>query len=278
MLDIELMSLRKAKSMIQKAREMSKKAKKKSPVMQEYEGYLKELGKNKAAIVNLKEDDKFLTIKYRLRTAAKSLGVENLRIEKCGDKVLLYRESKPRVEVASDKTSAEIAQTMQGREAVDDSEEEVLEDKVIRKQAGSREGRQRQEEEGLQLAGPAQVAAEPNREDDDRQQDEGLVFGEEWEEALQRCYKVCETRIEKYAGDTFEAFGIEFVVTKRQQLPLSEVAENWFRENGCYSPREFKEVWKQAHGGVFDPEQMVWLHHFKKPYDSPAQQEIAEPS
>ena len=86
---------------------------------------------------------------------------------------------------------------------------------------------------------------------------------------MMRGRKTCEARFERYSGLTFEAFGDEYAITKVEYLPLGDIAEKWFKEHGLYSPKEFREVWKQKHGGVFDIEQKVSLHHFKKSFEAP---------
>ena len=92
--DIKITSIKKAKSIIKEERTEGKKHRKKSLVIMEYEGYIQKLERGKAIGITLKEDDKFLTIKYRLNTAAKSLGIKNLKIERAGNKVVIYREVK----------------------------------------------------------------------------------------------------------------------------------------------------------------------------------------
>ncbi len=80
--------------------------------------------------------------------------------------------------------------------------------------------------------------------------------------------KTCETRVGRYTGEGFEAFGHQYVITSVDQLPLGEVQQKWFKHHGLFSPREFKEVWKQRNGD-FDPEQKVWVHQFTRGFTPP---------
>jgi len=95
MLEIKVTTIKKAKTSIQDERTRSRKRKRKSPIMEEYEEYLKKLERGKAIAFALKEGDKYQTIKYRLNNAAESLGVKNLKIERAGNKVIFYKEARP---------------------------------------------------------------------------------------------------------------------------------------------------------------------------------------
>jgi len=96
MLEIKVTTIKKAKTSIQEEKTRSRKGKKKSPLMEEYEEYLQKLERGKAIGFTLKEGDKYQTIKYRLKNAAKSLGMKNLKIERAGNKVIFYKEARPR--------------------------------------------------------------------------------------------------------------------------------------------------------------------------------------
>jgi hypothetical protein len=128
-------------------------------------------------------------------------------------------------------------------------------------------------EEAESDSGPIGSEAAPSIEESPSSEIDLLTFDEEWQEALIRSRKVCDIREQYYPGDTFEAFGDEYIITKKQQIPLNEVAVGWFKENGFYSTREFKEVWKESHNGKFDPEHVVWLYHFRKAFETPIAQE-----
>jgi hypothetical protein len=109
-------------------------------------------------------------------------------------------------------------------------------------------------------------------------EDDAMTFDEEWREPMMRGRKTCEARLYRYNRRTFWAFGDEYIVAKSERLKLGDIAEKWFKEHGCYSSRDFREVWKQAHGAPFDPEQRVWLHHFKKAFEAPVVEDEDEPA
>jgi len=96
MLEIKVITVKKAKADIQDVKTKSRKIRRKSPIIEEYEGYLNKLERRKAIEFTLKEGDKYQTIKYRLNNAAKSLGIKNLKIERAGNKVIFYKEVRPR--------------------------------------------------------------------------------------------------------------------------------------------------------------------------------------
>lgn len=230
MLDVKITTVRKAKATIEKKREKSRKQRRKAPIIEEYEKYLGLLERGKAITFELKDGDKFQTIKYRLNSAAKSIGAKDVRIERAGSTVVVYREGKPRVRKAGRRAgnSSEVGVGGRGLEEVP----EVVED--------------------------------------------GLVFDEEQEEPMLRGFKTCEARAKRFDGTGFEAFGRYYVITKVEQLTLGEVSENWFREHGHFSTKEFREIWKQRHGGLLDPDQQVWLHHFERGFEPPPDEDSAD--
>jgi len=230
MLDVKITTLKKAKSTIEEKRARNRKKRKKAPVIEEYERYLRMLERGKAITFELKGDDKFQTIKYRLNSAAKSVGVKNLKVERAGRTVVVYREAKPRakrVVLDGDDGAAGMGEMGGGREPVGP----VVEDE--------------------------------------------LVFDEELEEPMLRGYKTCEARVKRFDGTGFEAFGRYYVITKVEQLTLGDVSDIWFREHGHFSTKEFREIWKQRHGGLLDPDQKVWLHHFERGFEPPADEDSA---
>ena len=99
-------------------------------------------------------------------------------------------------------------------------------------------------------------------------------FDEECEMPMVHGIKTCETREQRYARESFEAFGHQYVITKVEQLPLVEVQQKLFKQHGLFSPREFKEVWKHNHSGSFDSEEKVWVHHFSRGFAPPPEPEV----
>ena len=73
-------------------------------------------------------------------------------------------------------------------------------------------------------------------------------------------------RTKRYArvGDRFKAFGAIFEVLTVELYSLWVVRADWKAE-GFKSPEGFEEGWKRLHPRKgFDPEQVVWVHKFKK--------------
>jgi len=65
-------------------------------------------------------------------------------------------------------------------------------------------------------------------------------------------------------GDTFEAFGTIFQITKVYPELLNFVALRW-KEEGAESYEDFKKIWISIHPiRGFDPIQSVWVHEFKR--------------
>ena len=270
--EFSFITVNRAKTLLKKEKVKVKGKRKKSPVIEEYEKYLRNLERGKAIGITLKKDDKFQTIKYRLKRAAISLGIQNLKIERAGDKVIVYREIKSRARKAEERT-------MEPRPVREEPLEEL---------SPGEAGLEASPQLDLDVFGPspgsppppsASPEAEPVFEPTDvqaaapdtapapRQDSEILEFDEEWQELMIHGQKTCLTRAEKYGSRAFEAFGDEYVITKVEHMTLGDIAEKRFKEHGFYSPREFREVWKKSHRGEFNPEQKVWLHHFKKAFE-----------
>lgn len=66
-----------------------------------------------------------------------------------------------------------------------------------------------------------------------------------------------------YPGDCFFVDNIEYELTLVIKLPLWFIAYELFETEGCKTPDEFKQVWKDIHPrkGWVD-EQEVWYHYF----------------
>lgn len=65
-------------------------------------------------------------------------------------------------------------------------------------------------------------------------------------------------------GDIFDVFGATFEITHRMLKPLFFVVEHW-REEGCESKHDFKEVWRKIHPikGYY-PSWIVKVHVFRR--------------
>lgn len=263
MLEVKVTTINKAKTSIQEERAGNRKRKRKSPIIEEYEGYLKKLERGKAIAFTLKEGDKYQTIKYRLSNAAKSLGMKNLKIERAGNKVIFYKEARPR-------TWNVVQQEAEVSPLQDDSrEEQSLYDSEYEPEPKSELASPDAPTIQSTFAPTPTPALTPAPTGPMPEQEELLSFDfdEESEVPMIYGYKTCEARLEKYAGSTFAAFGHEFVITKVEHLPLYDISQKWFKQHGLFSPREFQEVWRQCHKGVFDPEQKAWLHHFTRGFE-----------
>ncbi len=98
--EFRVVTVNKARALIREEKLRNRDGRKKSAIVLEYEKYLMNLERGKAIGIALDEGDNVQTIKYRLRNAAKSLGIKNLKIERAGDKVIVYRETRPRTRKA----------------------------------------------------------------------------------------------------------------------------------------------------------------------------------
>ena len=64
-------------------------------------------------------------------------------------------------------------------------------------------------------------------------------------------------------GDTFPAFGHDFLVEKVERRMLDDVANHW-SEEGCISKEDFIEVWKTIHYRVgYAGSRRVHVHIFR---------------
>lgn len=80
--------------------------------------------------------------------------------------------------------------------------------------------------------------------------------------------KTCTTRHRPHGneGDTFCIEGIRFRITSVTLLTLSEVAEQYYKEEGTESPDDFIRLWNQLHGPCkqYVPDRVVYLHRFER--------------
>ena len=277
--EFRVVSVNKARALIREEKTKGREGRKKSAIVLEYEKYLMNLERGKAIGIALDEGDNVQTIKYRLRNAAKSLGIKNLRIERAGNSVVVYREVKSRTRKA-EQGSAEAWPVREGvgEELADGREEECREaESAVGEESPAfeaPEGGDAGERPSGDSEGPSEDTA-PEASPAGRRGEAMLEFDEEWREPMIRELKTCEACVARHSGLSFEAFGDEYAITKVEYLPLGEIAEKWFKEHGFYSPREFREVWKEKNGGVFDPEQKVSLHHFRKAFEAPPRPDSA---
>lgn len=94
-----------------------------------------------------------------------------------------------------------------------------------------------------------------------------IPFQECWREAMLEERKVCTSRGRRYGkqGDIFRAFGIDFELLAVAKMPLKDVSDCLFRQEGCCSPEEFERIWAELHPRAgFVPEKLVYVHWFSK--------------
>lgn len=88
----------------------------------------------------------------------------------------------------------------------------------------------------------------------------------EWSQGrLEAGEKTATCRTKRYGvpGDVFAAADRVYQLTHVVELPLSVVATNFHRQEGCESFEEFVEVWTNIHPVLgYDPDWMVYLHLF----------------
>ena len=94
-----------------------------------------------------------------------------------------------------------------------------------------------------------------------------IPFGNHFENAILKDIKIYTSRTKKYGnvGDTFEAFGQEFVITSIEKWPLRDIARYFYKEEGLNSPEDFIILWNMLHPRKrWLPDQVVWLHGFER--------------
>jgi hypothetical protein len=78
--------------------------------------------------------------------------------------------------------------------------------------------------------------------------------------------KFATTRTKRYGdvGDMFVVDGQRFELTEISRLRLSCVAIRHYKDEGCATPIEFIDIWKQIHHlRGWEPYRVVWLHMFR---------------
>jgi len=94
-----------------------------------------------------------------------------------------------------------------------------------------------------------------------------LPFKADFKDSMLSEEKTFTSRTKRYGeiGNTFKAFGATFTIIQQFQRKLQDVADNYHKQEGFESPEEFQKVWIELHPRKgWDPEQIVWVHEFKK--------------
>jgi len=102
--------------------------------------------------------------------------------------------------------------------------------------------------------------------------DTEIPFNEWSKKRLAAEKKTATTRTESYgeAGDRFSAADIHgrirrYELVDVREVPLREVAEEWYGREGCAAPDEFRRVWREIHPQRgWEPEREVYLHLFEE--------------
>lgn len=86
---------------------------------------------------------------------------------------------------------------------------------------------------------------------------------------LIRChFKTMTCRTSRYgrAGDRLRVNGtdIEIELVGVFRLLLRRVSQDYYQEEGCQTPAEFRTIWKRLHRGRYNGDRVVWVHRFVK--------------
>ena len=94
-----------------------------------------------------------------------------------------------------------------------------------------------------------------------------IPFKPMFKEAMLTGKKTWTSRTRQLAnpGDTFQAFGTTFRIKGIYRMKLDVVTWLHHKEEGCSTPAEFIQVWKQIHPRKgYLPLQEVIVHEFQK--------------
>lgn len=94
-----------------------------------------------------------------------------------------------------------------------------------------------------------------------------IPFRNDFRAALETGAKTATTRTGRYGeeGDTFNAFGMTFVLTDVRKVELGYVARYFHQREGTKSPEEFIRIWREIHPRAgFRPKTIVYLHLFRR--------------
>ena len=92
-----------------------------------------------------------------------------------------------------------------------------------------------------------------------------IPFKAEFKDRILSGRKTCTSRTKKYGevGDTFDAFGAEFILDKVLRVNLNFVAYNFYKEEGFEAPAQFIVCWNKIHPNLWDNQLLVWVHFFR---------------
>lgn len=90
-----------------------------------------------------------------------------------------------------------------------------------------------------------------------------IPFMDVFEKPLKSGMKRMTSRNKKYGnvGDIFYSFGMKFKITKVYRCPLDIIHREFYIEEGCDTPQEFKNIWMKIHR-KWQPMKDYWVHEF----------------
>lgn len=101
-----------------------------------------------------------------------------------------------------------------------------------------------------------------------------IPFREDMQAAILRGAKTMTTRSKRYGevGDFFKLGGRFYRLVSVRRVELGAIAHAYYRQEGCATPAEFRDIWVQIHPRKgWTPMEKKWLHEFRD-----ATQEIRE--
>lgn len=77
--------------------------------------------------------------------------------------------------------------------------------------------------------------------------------------------KTMTTRSREYEPGTYRVLGTtcQIVIFRIRPETLGNIAEKFYKREGCDSPAEFIAIWKRLHRGHWNPKNVRWLHEFR---------------
>lgn len=94
-----------------------------------------------------------------------------------------------------------------------------------------------------------------------------VPFRDDMKEAILAGTKTRTSRNHKLGkeGDTFVLETRTFKISKIEKMPLGEVRDKLYKEEGFGSPEEFVRVWDELHPKrKFSPTKNIWVHSIEE--------------
>jgi uncharacterized protein YqfB (UPF0267 family) len=93
-----------------------------------------------------------------------------------------------------------------------------------------------------------------------------IPFYPRFHEAIRSGNKTMTSRTKEYgkAGDILRGPGCRLVLISVRYLQLGDIARDYYAQEGCASPNEFRLAWRELHPiRGFDPKEAAYLHEFR---------------